>query len=43
MGQLKEAELYYRELIHRNPENYCYFAKLEQCLELGKLAFGSSY
>ena len=33
--RLVEAEIYYRDLIHRNPENYSYYENLEKCLKLG--------
>jgi peptide alpha-N-acetyltransferase len=32
MGHLSDAEALYRDLIHRNPENYWYFDRLEECL-----------
>lgn len=32
-----EAELIYYDLLHRNPENYLYYQKLEECLNLRKL------
>lgn len=34
MRSYYEAELLYCELIHRNPENYLYHKRLEQCLKL---------
>jgi tetratricopeptide (TPR) repeat protein len=34
LDRLSEAECLYRELIHRNPENYFYFDQLEKCLLL---------
>ena len=34
-GRLVEAEVYYRDLIYRNPENYSYYENLEKCLKLG--------
>ena len=36
LDRLSEAECLYRELIHRNPENYFYFDQLEKCLLLGE-------
>lgn len=36
LDRLSEAECLYRELIHRNPENYYYFEQLEKCLFLGE-------
>ena len=35
MGRRSEAECLYRDLIHRNPENYSYFDKLEKCITTG--------
>ena len=35
LSDLKEAELYCRQLVHRNPENYHYYQQLEKCLKLG--------
>lgn len=35
-NKLGEAELLYRELLQRNPENSIYYQKLEQCLDLSK-------
>lgn len=37
LSDLKEAELYYRQLVHRNPENYHYYQQLEKCLKLDSL------
>ena len=34
-GRLVEAEVCYRDLIYRNPENYSYYESLEKCLKLG--------
>eukprot|EP00794_Sanderia_malayensis_P006947 gene6947-7727_t len=34
LGQLKEAEEIYRSLVKRNPENWMYYKKLEECLKL---------
>ena len=33
-GKRAEAEVIYRDLLYRNPENYEYYQKLEQCLDL---------
>ena len=35
LNRVSEAECLYRDLIHRNPENYYYFEKLEECIALG--------
>ena len=33
-GKRAEAEVIYRDLLYRNPENFEYYHKLEQCLDL---------
>ena len=33
-GKRAEAEVIYRDLLYRSPENYEYYQKLEQCLDL---------
>ena len=37
LGRLHEAAHVYRQLIHRNPENRCYYLKLEEVLQLNTL------
>ena len=32
---MKEAEDIYRDLLKRNPENWSYYRKVEECLKLG--------
>ncbi len=36
-GQLREAEVIYRDLVHRNPSNKFYLEQLEKCLGLEDL------
>ena len=35
LDEMKEAENIYRELLKRNPENWSYYRKVEECLKLG--------
>lgn len=35
LNELKEAKEIYRDLLKRNPENWSYYKKVEECLKLG--------
>ena len=43
LSEMKEAEDIYRGLLKRNPENWMYYRKIEECLRLGNSFFIYSY
>ena len=42
-GERASAELLYRDLLLRNPENYSYYENLEKCLDLSELFFMAAF
>ena len=42
LNEMKEAEDIYRGLLKRNPENWMYYRKIEECLRLGNSFFDIS-